>query len=142
MLRRLKSWAQSAHLRPLFYCNGHCRQLVQDWDVDYGKGPLLVKLAEMAKNPAQADLLVISGPLNQLQAQAIKEIYHKMISPKWVLAIGDCLGTKSILSDAYALKSLSEIEIDVWIKGCPPTQDDLEQGLAKLHEKILRKEKK
>ncbi len=85
-------------------------------------------------DPRKADLLIISGAVNNKSAPILRSIYEQMAYPKWVIAIGDCACGKSIFMNTYAISGGAEefIPIDIKIPGCPPTEEEISKALTAL----------
>ncbi|MCC7442227.1 MAG: NADH-quinone oxidoreductase subunit NuoB [Bdellovibrionales bacterium] len=92
------------------------------------------------EDPAQADLLVVTGVITQKSAPEIRQVYDAMLGPKYVLAIGACAcsgGPFSELGDQAAISGLQKIlPVDVFVPGCPPRPEAIMNGLIALQEKI------
>ena len=101
-------------------------------------------------NPKQADILVVTGTVNQQNKHVLKNIYDQMPDPKVVVAIGVCACTGGIFRDCYnVLGGIDKvIPVDVYIPGCPARPEQILKGIElaidKLGEKRdnIRKEKK
>jgi NADH-quinone oxidoreductase subunit B len=88
--------------------------------------------------PNQADLLIISGLITEKMAPFVLDIYSKMLTPKYVLAIGACACSGGLFSK----KGLDEfIPVDVHVPGCPPRPEAIMHGLITLQEKVSGKKR-
>ncbi|TMI30944.1 NADH-quinone oxidoreductase subunit B [Candidatus Bathyarchaeota archaeon] len=67
----------------------------------------------------QSDLIVIEGTITKKMAKRLRMIYDQMALPRYVIAMGDC-------------------PVDVYVPGCPPRPEALEQAIIMLQEKIRR----
>jgi ech hydrogenase subunit C len=89
-------------------------------------------------NPRHADVLVVTGTVNQRNAVILKNIYDQMPSPKLVIAIGACGCTGGVFREApNVLGGIDKvIPVDVYVPGCPAKpeaiMDAVVAGLGKL----------
>jgi len=76
-------------------------------------------------------------------ATVIRDIYSRMPSPKYVMAVGACASSGGAFSDqvsyvkAHPLDAI--IPVDVYVPGCPPRPEALMDGLIQLQKKIRLK---
>lgn len=93
------------------------------------------------EDPAQADLLIVTGVITSKSAPEIKQVYDAMLSPKYVLAIGACAcsgGAFGELPEYTVVEGLDKIlPVDVYVPGCPPRPEAIMNGLIALQEKII-----
>ena len=82
-------------------------------------------------SPRHADLLLVTGPVVQNMAVALKRTYEATPDPKLVVALGDCGCTGGILGECPAsLGRVSNvIPVDVAVPGCPPGPVRILQGI-------------
>ena len=85
-------------------------------------------------SPRHADVLMVTGPVTKNMREALERTYHATPDPKWVVAVGDCAANGGIFAGSYAcVGGVSHvIPVDLHIRGCPPTPDDLLKGLIAL----------
>lgn len=94
-----------------------------------------------AGNPKHADVLLVSGPVNNRSARVLKNLYEQMPDPKVVVAVGACACTGGIFSDGYnVLGGIDKVlPVDVYVPGCCPRPeaviDGILLGAGKLQEK-------
>lgn len=99
-------------------------------------------------NPKHADILIVTGTVNQRNKKVLKKIYDQMPSPKLVIAIGACGLSGGIFRDAYNVVGGVDkvIPVDVYVPGCPAKPeaiiDGVVEGLARLSELQKENEKK
>ncbi len=86
---------------------------------------------KFAASPRHADLLLVTGPVAKNMEIALKRAYEAMPEPKLVIAAGDCGCTGGIFGESYACagRVANIIPVDVAIPGCPPTPQQLIQGI-------------
>ncbi|MCG8616868.1 MAG: NADH-quinone oxidoreductase subunit B family protein [Desulfobacterales bacterium] len=91
-------------------------------------------------NPKHADVLIVTGTVNNRNKKVLKQIYEQMPSPKIVIAIGACGLSGGIFREAYNVVGGVDkvIPVDVYVPGCPAKPeaiiDGVVEGLAKLAE--------
>jgi NADH-quinone oxidoreductase subunit B len=92
-------------------------------------------------DPAQCDLLIVSGVVTQKAAPHLRELYEAMPKPRYVLAIGSCAacGGAFARGGEYTVKpgAGEVIPVDVYVPGCPPRPEAIMNGLIQLQERIL-----
>ncbi|SHI17777.1 ech hydrogenase subunit C [Sporobacter termitidis DSM 10068] len=100
-------------------------------------------------NPKHADILLITGSVNEQNKSVIQNIYDQMPDPKVVVAVGICATSGGIFADCYnVLGGVDKlIPVDVYVPGCAARPeaiiDGVVQGLGVLEEKYKnRKERK
>ena len=92
-------------------------------------------------NPKHADILIVSGSVNEKNQRVLRNIYNEIPEPKVVIAVGACGCTGGIFRDCYNVKGGIDavIPVDVYVPGCAPKPeaiiDGVVKGLAKLEEK-------
>ena len=94
----------------------------------------------MVASPRHADVITVSGPMTEAMREPASATLAAAPSPTIVVAIGDCaIGTGPWSGVGSAGDGAGvELEAKVWVAGCPPTPDDITQGLrraAKLLDK-------
>lgn len=92
-------------------------------------------------NPKHADILLITGGVNQRNARVIKNLYNQMPEPKVVVAVGACASTGGVFHNCYNIRGGVDtvIPVDVYVPGCAARPeaiiDGVVLGLQKLKEK-------
>jgi ech hydrogenase subunit C len=71
-------------------------------------------------NPKHADILLITGSVNDQNVNVIRNIYEQMAEPKVVAAIGVCATSGGIFQECYNIKGGIDkvIPVDVYVPGC------------------------
>jgi len=82
-------------------------------------------------SPRHADLLLVTGPVSQHMAEALRRTYAATPAPKLVVALGDCGCTGGIFGESYAScgRVSNVIPVDVAVPGCPPTPTRILEGI-------------
>jgi ech hydrogenase subunit C len=98
-------------------------------------------------NPKHADILLITGSVNEQNLEVIQNIYNQMPSPKVVVAVGICACSGGIFSECYNVNGGVDkfIPVDVYVPGCAARPemiiDGVVQGLGALEEKYKKMQK-
>lgn len=92
-------------------------------------------------SPRHADVLLVTGPVTKNMKEALERTYNATPEPKWVVALGDCAATGGIFAGSYACVGGVGlvIPVDLHISGCPPTPEQILQGLLALLQHVTRK---
>lgn len=71
-------------------------------------------------DPKHADILLITGSVNERNVSVVRQIYDQMIEPKVVVACGICACTGGIFHDCYnVIGGIDKaIPVDVYAPGC------------------------
>ncbi len=97
-------------------------------------------------NPKHADILLVTGGINDRAAEIVKNLYEQMPEPKVVVAVGACACSGGIFSRAYNIRGGVDtmIPVDVKVPGCAARPeriiDGILEGVAVLEAK--QKERK
>jgi ech hydrogenase subunit C len=92
-------------------------------------------------NPKHADILLITGSVNEQNKSVIKTTYEQMGEPKVVVAVGACACTGHFFAECYnTLGGVDKvIPVDVFCPGCAAKPeaiiDAVVKGIAVLDEK-------
>ena len=89
-------------------------------------------------SPRHADVLMVTGPVSKNMREALERTYAATPDPKWVVAVGDCAVDGGIFSGSYAVVGgvAGVVPVDLHIRGCPPTPEQLLAGLLALLEDV------
>jgi ech hydrogenase subunit C len=95
-------------------------------------------------NPKHADILLVTGSVNECNIEIIQNLYRQMPDPKVVVAVGACACTGGIFSRAYNVQGGIDkvVPVDVYVPGCAARPesiiDGVVQGIAALEQKHAR----
>lgn len=90
-------------------------------------------------DPRHVDVMVVAGTITRKMQPAVKRLYEQMPDPKWVIAMGNCTVSGGIFYyDTYSVvRGIDEfLPVDVFIAGCPPRPEALQDAVFMLREKI------
>jgi ech hydrogenase subunit C len=84
-------------------------------------------------NPKHADILLITGSVNQQNIDVIKSLYEQMPQPRAVVALGICAASGGIFSDCYNIEGGIDkvIPVDVYVSGCAVRPEAVIDGINK-----------
>jgi Ni,Fe-hydrogenase III small subunit len=100
-------------------------------------------------NPKHADILAVTGSVNDESRKVVQTLYKQMPNPKVVVAVGICAATGCVFQDCYNVQGGVDkvLPVDVYIPGCAARPEAIIDGVLKacaiLEEKYaLRKKAK
>lgn len=84
-------------------------------------------------NPKHADVLLITGSVNEQSIPVIKQLYEQMPDPKVVVAVGICAATGGIFADCYNVVGGVDkvLPVDVYVPGCAARPEAIIDGVVK-----------
>ena len=85
-------------------------------------------------SPRHADVLLVTGPVTVHMRAALLAAYEAMPEPRIVAALGNCALGRGIIATADSLAGPLEdlLPVSVRIAGCPPTPQQIIDGLEPL----------
>lgn len=94
-------------------------------------------------NPKHADILLITGSINEQNADVVKNIYDQMVRPKVVVAIGICATSGGVFRECYNVRGGvgKVLPVDVYVPGCPARPEAIIDGVVKALAILERKGK-
>ena len=88
-------------------------------------------------SPRQSDVMIVAGRVSQKMAPVLQNVYHQMLDPKWVIAMGDCASSGGVYNNYAIIQGVDKlIPVDVYLAGCPPRPEALLDALILLQKKI------
>ncbi len=95
-------------------------------------------------NPKHADILLVTGGINDKNKEPLKNVYEMIPEPKVVVAIGICATSGGIFRECYNILGGTDkvIPVDVYVPGCAARPESIIDGvvtaLGILEQKRLR----
>jgi Ni,Fe-hydrogenase III small subunit/Pyruvate/2-oxoacid:ferredoxin oxidoreductase delta subunit len=85
-------------------------------------------------SPRHADGLLVTGPVSQNMALALKKTYDAVSDPRIVIAVGTCAISGGVFADRPEVcnGASSVVPVDLYIPGCPPHPLTILDGLLRL----------
>jgi len=90
-------------------------------------------------DPRHTDVMILAGTITKKMQPAVERLYEQMPDPKYVVAMGNCTVTGGIFYyDTYSVVRGADefLPVDVYIAGCPPRPEALQDGILQLRELI------
>jgi ech hydrogenase subunit C len=84
-------------------------------------------------NPKHADILLITGSVNERNIDIIENLYRQMPDPKVVVAVGACACSGGIFARAYNIQGGIDkvLPVDVYVPGCAARPESIIDGVIK-----------
>jgi ech hydrogenase subunit C len=84
-------------------------------------------------NPKHADILLITGSVNEQNIPVVKQLYEQMADPKAVVAVGICANSGGIFAECYNVVGGVDkvIPVDVYVPGCAARPEAIIDGVVK-----------
>jgi ech hydrogenase subunit C len=94
-------------------------------------------------DPKQADIFLVTGSVNHLNAPILRNIYDQMPEPKAVVAIGACAYSGGVFAECYNVQGgvASVIPVDVYVPGCAAKPESILSGVVRAAQILKEKEK-
>jgi Ni,Fe-hydrogenase III small subunit len=91
-------------------------------------------------SPRHADVLLVTGPVTVHMREALLAAYEAMPGPRIVAALGNCALGRGVLGAPDMLAGPLEelLPVSVRIAGCPPTPEQIIDGLEPLLHRSAR----
>jgi len=92
---------------------------------------------DFVASPRHADGVIVTGPVTEHLAQAVKKTYHATPDPKFVIAVGTCAVSGGLHKNSLVTRGRvgNILPVDLFIPGCPPHPLTIIDGLLKLLKK-------
>lgn len=128
-LEQALDWAAGLAPSPIRFATSCCGMSMArggDFFEALGTGPPAV-------SSRAADLLIVAGSLTRREVPLVREIYQRMLSPRWVIAWGACAISGGAYDNYATISGLSRIlPVDLIVPGCPPSPEALRGALEAL----------
>lgn len=84
-------------------------------------------------NPKHADILLLTGGVNEQCKEVVKQLYDQMPSPKVVVAIGICACTGGVFKECYNILGGADkvVPVDIYVPGCAARPEAIIDGVVK-----------
>jgi ech hydrogenase subunit C len=84
-------------------------------------------------NPKHADVLLVTGSVNEQGEAVLKQLYDQMPNPKAVVAVGICATSGGVFADCYNVKGGVDkvVPVDVYVPGCAARPEAIIDGVVK-----------
>lgn len=95
-------------------------------------------------DPKQADVLLITGAVNDQNKNVVKQLYDQMPEPKVVVAVGICACSGGVFKECYNILGGVDtvIPVDVYVPGCAARPESIIDGVVKGLGVLEEKQKK
>lgn len=92
-------------------------------------------------NPKHADILLVTGSVNEQNAPVLKQIYDQMAEPKVVCAIGICALSGGVFAECYNIKGGVDqvIPVDIYVAGCAARPEAIIDGVVQATQLLNKK---
>ena len=93
---------------------------------------------KLVGSPRHADVILVSGSINQRDKPRLLEVYNQASKPVFVVAFGACGCTGGVFAEGNTFAGPVDriIPVDAYIPGCPPKPEAMISGLSKLMQTI------
>ena len=84
-------------------------------------------------NPKHADILLITGAVNEQNREVVTNLYAQIPDPKVVVALGTCATSGGIFRECYNVQGGVDttIPVDVYVPGCAVRPEAIIEGVVK-----------
>jgi ech hydrogenase subunit C len=94
-------------------------------------------------DPKQADMLLVTGSVNERNREVLRIIHSQMPDPKVVVAIGACAYSGGVFAECYNVSGgvASVVPVDVYVPGCAAKPESILEGVISGAKILWRKRK-
>ncbi|QYZ78319.1 NADH-quinone oxidoreductase subunit NuoB [Methanofollis formosanus] len=84
-------------------------------------------------NPKHADVFLITGGINEINREVVKNTYEQIPDPKVVVAVGICACSGGVFRECYNMAGGVDqvIPVDVYVPGCAARPESIIDGVVK-----------
>ena len=95
-------------------------------------------------NPKHADILLVTGSVNERNIEIIQNLHRQMPDPKVVVAVGACACSGGIFARAYNVQGGIDkvVPVDVYVPGCAARPESIIDGVVRGIEALELKHKR
>ncbi|HEX8938788.1 MAG TPA: NADH-quinone oxidoreductase subunit B family protein [Candidatus Limnocylindrales bacterium] len=92
-------------------------------------------------NPKHADILLVTGSVNERNVEILGNLYRQMPDPKVVVAVGACACSGGIFARAYNVQGGIDqvLPVDVYVPGCAARPESIIDGVVQAIAVLERK---
>lgn len=92
-------------------------------------------------NPKHADILAVTGSVNEKSRQVLINLYEQMPEPKVIVAVGLCAVSGCVFQDCYNVMGGVDkvLPVDVYVPGCAARPESIIDGVLKACEILEEK---
>jgi membrane-bound hydrogenase subunit mbhJ len=93
---------------------------------------------QLVGSPRHADVILVSGSINQRDKPRLLEVYNQASKPVFVVAFGACGITGGVFAEGNTFAGPVDqiVPVNAYIPGCPPKPEAMISGLSKLMQTI------
>lgn len=111
------------HINIYSYSTKCCEQEIMNLHIYTREDPDIC--FDFVEYPQLADVVIISGPVNEKAGKKILEIYDCAPKDVFVIACGACAISGGVYNQSYNIKKIEDIiPVQLFISGCPPSPSD------------------
>ena len=133
------NWARANSLTPLIFSASCCSSEILSLS-EYSSDNIYFDTNITSENPRNADLLIVAGIITHKNAPALLRLYEQMPEQKYVIAAGACACSGGAFkNNSYTVISGADkiIPVDIYLPGCPPKAQEIQNAINKLKKKIM-----
>ncbi len=115
-------------------CNGCEAELNASGNIQFDSGRFGI---QFVASPRHADGIVVTGPVSENMALALRKTYEAVPAPRIVVAVGACAISGGVFRGSPAVHdgaapALHGIPVDLFVPGCPPHPITFLDGLLRM----------
>jgi len=84
-------------------------------------------------NPKHADILLVTGFVNEQNKVPLRNVYDQIPEPKAVVAVGICASSGGVFRECYNVMGGVDkiVPVDVWVLGCAAKPEAIIDGVVR-----------